>query len=171
MIRVIVTGDRQWTNHHAIHEALDLVLQHTDQAVVITHGDAEGADKIAGWATRDLQAFNCVIEDAHPAQWHRKDSQGRKFFFKGAGPERNEEMIALQDPPPSLVLAFHSNILESKGTRDCVIRALRRQITVQLFAEVESSTIASVFITNPDGLRNVEPLLLEAVHQLTPLTW
>ena len=111
MIRIVVTGDRDWTNRDLIFEVLlsEIEEVRSSDSIIITHGDAEGADKIAGWATRDLQAHYLVVEDPHPARWYRPNTKnGQTTFCKWAGPERNDEMLKLKDPVPSKVIAFHS---------------------------------------------------------------
>lgn len=56
-----------------------------------------------------------VINDGKgfPADWKR--------YGKAAGPIRNQQMI--DEGKPDLVLAFHENINESRGTKDMVARA------------------------------------------------
>jgi hypothetical protein len=189
VIRIIVTGDRHWTNHALIHHVLEeycrnfnFDLSSSDSSgnqLIVTHGDADGADKIAGWAVRDLQPFYPVFEDPHPAKWYRLNKQNQQFFFKGAGPERNDEMLELQDPPPSLVLAFHNNLVDSKGTKHCVLSAIRRKFPVILFTErdgvpAQSSLFHSTMIPFQGLLPQVgrpEEILEAAIHRLTPLTW
>jgi hypothetical protein len=60
-----------------------------------------------------------------PADWAR--------FGRAAGPIRNQRM--LDEGKPTLVLAFHNNIVESKGTKDMVKRARKAGIRVRLFRE------------------------------------
>jgi hypothetical protein len=40
------------------------------------------------------------------------------------------------DMSPDLVLAFHNNIKESKGTKDCVSEAARRGILVEIIGSI-----------------------------------
>lgn len=56
------------------------------------------------------------------AEWNRL---GRR-----AGPIRNREMLDLQ---PDIVLAFHDNLGESRGTKDCAEEAIRRGIPVAVY--------------------------------------
>lgn len=82
----------------------------------------------------DLQVRKVAVEmgfqvEDYPADW----SVG-----KWAGPARNQEMV---DKLPTLVLAFHDNILQSRGTLDCVRRALRKGLRVFLITRSEVSEI------------------------------
>jgi hypothetical protein len=61
-----------------------------------------------------------VVE--YPANWRR--------FRRAAGIIRNAEM--LEKGQPDLVLAFHVNLAESRGTRDMVERALAAGVEVRL---------------------------------------
>ena len=177
MTRLLVTGDRDWTNRSLIYDILYSLVQSlvaNGEEVIVSHGDAEGADKIAGWAAIDLSAHYPVKSDPHPAQWYRWDpSKGQNYFFKGAGPERNDEMLGLKDPPPSLVLAFHNKLDESKGTKHCVLGAIKRHYNIRLFCEngldVTGDPYATVFIEPQEGRPN--KILEDALHRLHPHSW
>lgn len=173
MHRLIVTGDRRWRNAALVYDALENVVVNVPNGdlLIVTHGDAEGADKMAGWATRDLQFFYHVLEDPHPAQWYRKSNTGRTFFFKGAGPERNDEMLDLKDPVPSIVLAFHNSLGESKGTRHCVLGAIRRKFLVRIFAEPDQPGFPPFSVCIPPTEGRPEEILQEALNRLRPLVW
>jgi hypothetical protein len=114
-MRVLVCGDRNWTDQVRITSRLaQLGLGH-----VIVHGAARGADTMAGVAAGNLD----LSVDVYPAQWDK--------FGRSAGPIRNRQML---DTKPDLVIAFHSNIEASKGTKDCVNEARRRGIPVEVIA-------------------------------------
>jgi hypothetical protein len=87
---------------------------------VVVHGAARGADTFAGEWARAVGPhpgpdFNQdmappVVEEAHPANWK----------LQGAGPRRNQEMLATG---LDVVYAFVNKPLnESKGTADMVRR-------------------------------------------------
>jgi len=105
--RVLCCGDRNWTDKAKIR----LALEQLPPGTVIIHGDARGADRLSGEVAEEL-GFEVV---KFPAQWAR--------YGRGAGPIRNQQM--LDEGKPTMVLAFHSNIEESKGTRDMITRANR----------------------------------------------
>lgn len=96
-LRILVCGDRNWTDFDLIEK----VLREYEPSTII-HGAARGADSIAGEVGRKLGCH--VVE--YPANW--------LAFGKAAGPIRNKEM--LEKGTPDLVLAFHSDIGQSKGT-------------------------------------------------------
>jgi YspA, cpYpsA-related SLOG family len=168
MIRILITGDRDWSNRSLIYDVLSRhVESFPNDRVIVTEGEADGADKISAWAAYDLSAHFDVVVDPHPARWYRENPKqpGRTFFFKGAGPERNDEMLNLKDPPPTVVLAFHNKLDESKGTRHCVIGAIKRGFLVKLHAEYGSTEIV------PGDQGTPEQVLERAIQRLTPLSW
>ncbi len=117
MRKILVTGDRNWTNRRTIeialaHWTMDNFLEGQGsvnakplpaEQVTIIHGAARGADTIADSVAKDFH-FNC---GAYPALWEK--------FGKGAGPIRNREMLD-QNPDVFVVLAFHDKLDESTGT-------------------------------------------------------
>lgn len=104
-MKVLVTGDRNWTHEPAIYAELSKLPEGT----VVIHGDCRGADHMAaeiatkiGFETR-----------AYPADWRK--------FPKTAGPIRNRLMLKEEHAifePIDLCLAFHNDIENSKGTKD-----------------------------------------------------
>lgn len=126
MMKILVCGDRNWTDREKIIQQLRILREvskvlgaewRTRYPMRIIHGAARGADRIAGEEGKKL-GFE-VIE--YPADW----SIGR-----AAGVIRNQVM--LDDGKPDFVLAFHSNIEESKGTKDMVRRARQALIPVEI---------------------------------------
>jgi len=111
---VLMCGDRNWTNEKIIEEYIKIL----PSTAVIIHGGCRGADKISGRLGRKHNHVVIVYE----AEW--------EMFGRGAGPRRNEEM--LMDGKPNIVVAFHDNIEQSKGTKDVVMRAIKKGIDVQL---------------------------------------
>lgn len=112
-MRVLVCGDRNWTDRTLIRDRLSQLPTGT----VIVQGGARGADRLAEQVADDL---GFVVEN-YPAEW---DKYGRS-----AGPIRNREML---DTRPHLVIAFHDDLSKSKGTKDCVNEARNRNITVEV---------------------------------------
>jgi hypothetical protein len=87
----------------------------------------------------------------YPADW--------KGMGKSAGPRRNRKMYDTEQP--GLVMAFHNDLMASKGTKDMVVYAADNGCEVKLFKESEgddqqrgtdpgASTVA-------DGLPEVGP--------------
>lgn len=114
-MRVLITGDREWTDDFPI-DAIIAGLQAitAPEPLIVIHGDARGADRIA-----DNWKFAGVEVQPYAADW---DRHGRS-----AGPIRNRRML---DEHPDLVVAFHDELASSKGTKDCVAEAVRRGIPV-----------------------------------------
>ena len=113
-MKVAFTGDRNWTNRDSIRKRISLLPSNTEVIV----GDARGVDYIA-WDETVIQGYK--INGPHVAEWDE--------YGKAAGPIRNRKML---DEKPDLVIAFHPNLAESKGTKDCVNEAKRRGIPVEV---------------------------------------
>ena len=122
-MRILVTGDRHWTDKFFINKILREIWYELDEfgiPLVIIHGCAKGADSIAG-EIGEKQGLEVI---KFPASWHK---HGR-----AAGPIRNQLM--LDEGKPDLVIAFHDNIIESKGTKDMVNRAQKAGIETRVYS-------------------------------------
>ena len=104
-MRILVCGDRKWKRMDIIERELKKFPSDT----VVIHGVAIGADAL-GASIAEKLGFEVI---PFPAKW--------KIYGRAAGPIRNQEMLDVGKP--ELVLAFHENISESKGTKDMVNRA------------------------------------------------
>lgn len=131
-MRILICGDREWTDREKIAQQLRIIKAvqeriyedydgYGDLVTTIIHGAARGADRIAGEEAAKL-GFEVKPYPISPEDW--------AHFKGGAGPIRNQLM--LDEGKPDLVLAFHSNIYESKGTKDMVNRAMMAQIPVEV---------------------------------------
>ena len=114
-MRVLVCGDRHWTNEEVIRRELRSL---TAPSVVI-HGCARGADTIAGRVAKELG----VTVEEYPAQW--------SLHGRAAGPIRNRQM--LEQGKPDLVLAFHGDLAKSKGTKNMIEQASKAGVAVRIF--------------------------------------
>lgn len=127
MIDLLVTGSRDWTNKEAIKQVLGQFCE--GEVVTLMHGDCRGADRLSEEALRELEAEG-VLEvmdvERYPADWG--------LYGRAAGPVRNKRMVGMG---PDLVLAFHENLKESKGTADCVRKAKAADIRVVVVEEVD----------------------------------
>lgn len=110
-MRVLICGDRHWTDSHLIFEYLD---GYSGTIEVVIHGCSRGADSIAGSIADQL---NIPVE-RYPAQW--------SMYGRGAGPIRNQKM--LDEGKPDFVWAFHNDIRNSKGTKDMITRTMLAEI-------------------------------------------
>lgn len=107
-MKVLVTGDREYTNFSRVMAVLGTLNPAT---TTIIHGYARGADTLAHQAA---ELLGMEVHD-YPAAW---ETLGR-----AAGPIRNQVM--LDSESPDLVVAFHDDIARSKGTLDMLTRAHR----------------------------------------------
>lgn len=115
-MRVLVCGDREWTDRELIYNELDQLHQAVGLTSIV-EGCARGADSIAeDWATQ--RRVTC---HHFPADWKR--------LGKSAGPLRNRQMIQMK---PHLVLAFHHDIANSKGTKDMIKVARAHDVRYQV---------------------------------------
>ncbi len=116
--RVLVCGDRNWTDAGKIMLALKRIVSALgEQRVVVVHGKARGADTLGGVAGK---ALGLEIEE-HPAQWDK--------FGRAAGPIRNQEML---DSGLAYAVACHSDLTTSKGTKDMVGRLEKAGVPYEL---------------------------------------
>jgi len=127
-MKVLVTGDRHWKNSRMIMRALQGLPEYT----VIVHGGASGADSLAGHLAKNYK-FKVKV---YPAEGEKN---GRV-----AGPVRNRKM--LDEENPDLVLAFHNNISESRGTADCLRQAIIKGKEFELWTEEGKDERSKLFI-------------------------
>ena len=112
-MKVIVCGGRGWSDRKAIFTRLfDLP---SDSIVV--EGGCHGADTMAREVALDLGLEVVTFW----AAW--------KKYGKSAGHRRNIKML---NTGPSLVIAFHDNLSESKGTKHTVTEARKRGIETEV---------------------------------------
>src|SRR6266566_1543686 len=125
-IRLLVCGDRKWTDRRAIEEC----ISGFGEITMIIEGEAPGADTLARLfaVAKDIPVKSC------PADWKR--------YGRAAGPIRNVQM--LEEGQPDVVLAFHKDIARSRGTRDMVNRAVQARIPVYLYNGVTLELVQKV---------------------------
>jgi hypothetical protein len=111
--RVIVCGDRNWEDSGKILGRLTRLPSDT----TIISGHCRGADKL-GEASAKLLGLKLEV---YPAYWKEEG--------KAAGVLRNQRML---DTGADLVIAFHSNINRSVGTRDMLTRATKAGVPTEL---------------------------------------
>ena len=128
MKRLLICGDREWTNTVAIIREMVKLPKDT----IIIQGCASGADTIAMKVAQVLGLELLSAEDNHskktpgfPAKWN--------VYGRRAGPVRNQQM--LDEGKPNEVWAFHTNINKSKGTLHMIKIAGKKGITVRLFTK------------------------------------
>lgn len=125
-MRVLICGSRGWQDPFPIDTllaGLDVLAEGRSEPLIVIHGDAPGADRLAGrmavkWGAR-------VIKE--PAQWH--------VHGRGAGPIRNQKM--LDEHQPDVVFAFRS-AGKSNGTDDMVNRSKRAKVPTYVITREDS---------------------------------
>lgn len=119
-MRILVCGSRTWSDGEALKSlvwgAFAIQRQDDDEANIVIHGGAPGADSFAA----ELADESPVVDaEEYPARWEEHG--------KAAGPIRNQEMIEIGKP--DLVLAFIDKPLkDSRGTADMIRRAYNAAI-------------------------------------------
>lgn len=114
MVRVLVCGDRNWTDIDTIRRVLDSI----PNLELVIEGESTGADTLARNVAREMGVFVLPVR----ADWPK--------YKKAAGPIRNRRMI--EEGKPNLVVAFHNDLSKSKGTRNTVELARKFGIPVKL---------------------------------------
>ena len=122
-LRVLVTGDRKWTDQSCIERHL-LKLLDMDRGIELAHGACEGADLLADSVARALG-----VPDSRIHQYPVTKAEWRKVGLK-AGPLRNRRMF--DEFKPHIVLAFHNHIEKSRGTKDMVGYAKKHHCLIRL---------------------------------------
>lgn len=102
-MRVLITGDRNWSDLQKVIDALADLLSGS----IVVHGAAPGADTIAA-TVADMMGLEVV---PFPAEWTK--------YGHPAGPIRNRQMLK-EGGPFDLIIVFHSDLSKSKGTKDMV---------------------------------------------------
>jgi hypothetical protein len=118
-LRVIVAGIMSWTDAEAIRRELARLPAGT----VIIHGDAAGADALAGEVAAQL---GLTVER------FAKNPDDYRKYQRAAWKGLNERMLARG---AELVLAFHPDIASSRGTGHMVEIARAARVEVRIFAE------------------------------------
>lgn len=120
-MRVLICGDRSWQDKELIRQVLSAL---SDVEVVI-EGEARGADTLARVVAEELH----ITVLPFPANWTK--------FGRAAGPIRNRQM--LDEGKPDLVIGFHNNIIESRGTKNMLEQARKARIQTRLCTSDSSS--------------------------------
>ena len=114
-MRVVVCGSRSWRDWSAMEAA----LRRLPRGSQVVHGDARGADRMAGSVAERLGHYVARM----PAEWER--------YGKSAGMRRNEQMLTCVKP--DLVIAFWDG--SSRGTRNMIERARRAGVRVRVYRQ------------------------------------
>ena len=115
--RILICGDRHWKDYKTIFDEVSKI----NDIEVIIHGAARGADTLGGKVADNLN----IPTEVYSAQW---SEHGRS-----AGPIRNIQMLV--KGMPDIVLAFHPNIVNSKGTKHMVKISLKNNTKVRVISK------------------------------------
>ena len=113
---VLGCGDRNWKKPKPIRIVMEILFRQFGAPFTVIEGQCPygGADKlIAEWAIQRKKAG--VIHVPMPANWTE--------LGKAAGPKRNRQMLnrlLSDEDPDKMVVAFHPNLMMSRGTLDMV---------------------------------------------------
>jgi hypothetical protein len=130
---VLCCGDRNWDDAKKIYRILK--HEHKKRPIdFVIEGGALGADYLSRVVAEKLgiQVVEC------PANW--------EYFGKKAGPIRNTQQLRLalelaceggqisgsEQKMNMIVFAFHSNIKQSKGTKNMVEQAKKANVKVKI---------------------------------------
>jgi|SRR3972149_746818 len=114
-MKLLVCGSRDFFDREVIEEA----IKEYCGVEVLIHGNAKGADQIAGSIGMSL-GFEVIPVDA---QWG--------LYGRAAGPNRNQKMLVTYRPDEGL--AFFSRVEASKGTADMVCRLVRSGLKTKCY--------------------------------------
>lgn len=112
---VLCSGDREWDDLPVIQHCFDELIDEFGEITLVVQGECRGADIMC----RDEAKRRDIPVVGYPANWNK--------YGKSAGPIRNREMLD-KHPDVDLVIGFHNNLEESKGTKDMLTEAQRREI-------------------------------------------
>jgi kynureninase len=119
-MRVIVAGATEWSDEAVIRRE----LARLPAGCTVIHGDSPGADALAGRIARE--ELGLVVE-----AWS-KNAADRQRYGRAAWKGLNERML---DSGAELVLAFHADLDNSRGTKHLVELARARSIEVVIIIE------------------------------------
>lgn len=117
-MKVLVCGSRHGFPRNKIKARLTQLPADT----TVIEGEYEGVDLIARAVALELGLDVIGI----PANWVRHK--------KAAGPIRNRRMLDMLEKEEDLVIAFHEDLANSKGTKDTVEEARLRGIKVEVIS-------------------------------------
>lgn len=114
-MRVLICGDRHWIDIKAI-ENIILKLKYI---ATIIEGEAAGADSLS----RVIAVKLNIPVQRYYADWLK--------YGKAAGMIRNKQM--LDEGKPNIIIAFHDDIVNSKGTKNMLDIGIKAGIVCYLY--------------------------------------
>jgi hypothetical protein len=132
-MRVLICGDRHWDDFRKIRKSLLKLKEEFGVDLVIEGGQKEtpqsswGDDSYLGPYGADYHGKIAAWELGIPVM---EFAANWDLYQKAAGPIRNGWMLKFG--LPDLVLAFHSDLEHSKGTKNMVEQAKKKGIEVKV---------------------------------------
>lgn len=114
--KILICGSRNWHDRDKIIERFKTISTNS----IIIHGGCNGADSISGEIASSLG----ISVMCYPANW--------KEFGRSAGPRRNQQM--LDEGKPDLVIVFHEDLQNSRGTLDMMKRAKKSGVIIEIIS-------------------------------------
>lgn len=134
MTRVLVCGERDWPCFDLVDRIVERLRLRYGRDLVIVHGCARGVDGAFDSAAK-IRGISC---EPHPAKWEVNGLAG--------GPIRNQAMV---DAGAAFLICVHRDLAGSKGSRDCVDRALGASIPCFLIDREDGEPRRIVEIPQP----------------------
>jgi hypothetical protein len=147
VLRLLACGDRYWSDKHTINIVLNGYLATYGDDLILIEGEAPGADHYAGlWAEKNGLTVPNGRLLKFPAHWrhHKAHHQNcedwcvrppcppdcKRFSGRAAGTIRNKQQMV--EGRAEEVVAFHDNLLESKGTLSMCTLAQKANLPVMV---------------------------------------
>lgn len=121
-MKILICGDRNYKNRGRIRMTLLSLKKIYDKIEYMLEGGAKGADTLGNEVAREL-GFEVKT---FPANWEK--------YGRAAGPIRNKEMLD-QLEIGDIILAFHDNFKDSKGTKNMVEIGTKKGIKTYLIGK------------------------------------
>lgn len=105
---LLVTGDRNYNNLSLIKKFFEeeIINTYSHNQYDFVHGGCRGADLLTAEVA---ERFGYELL-GKSADWQK--------YGRAAGPIRNKEMVSML---PAVVMIFHNDLINSKGTKNCLI--------------------------------------------------
>jgi hypothetical protein len=119
-MKILMCGDRNYTDENKVRDVFKALLIAYDNFEIV-QGGAAGADFLSNKVAKEM---NISVKE-YKAEWSK--------YGRAAGPLRNELMLN-DNQDIQLVVAFHKNIANSKGTKNMVDKAINKGIRVEIIS-------------------------------------
>lgn len=122
VMKILVCGSRDYSDNRTMNTILNFALAIYGE-IEIVEGEARGADIMA----REWAKAHNIRYYPYPADWER--------YGKAAGPIRNQEMLAKENPDLVIAFPINGDLEQTTGTKDMVNRARKHKIPTIVVGE------------------------------------